>query len=160
MLDFVVDLRVLVEYSLGMDFPEALCGGYVKCCHSVDMSAIVEISGTSIMTEPSIIVGFLVVVIPVAMVVILVAGSGTVRLMHVIRVVWSFVPILILPVSACRVRSVRRVVVWPIVFPWPWCFSGQWGWLDRVGSRLDLVGCSCGCLVQHVVLTLLDRMCP
>ena len=36
MLDFVVDLRVRVEYSLGMDFPEAICGGYTKYCRTVD----------------------------------------------------------------------------------------------------------------------------
>ena len=45
----------------------------------VEMSAIAEISGTSIMTEPSIIVGFLVVVIPATMVVVLMTMPMMVR---------------------------------------------------------------------------------
>ena len=118
---------------------------------------IVEISGTLIMTESSI---RLVVVITTTVLVILMTKAGSMCLMLVVRMVWSFVLIWILPIAACRIRGVCCVVMWSVVLPWPWCFSGWWGWLDVVGARFDLVNCSCGCAVQHVVFTLLDHMGP
>ena len=35
-LDFVVGRNALLEYNLGMDCPNAPCGGYAKCCRVVD----------------------------------------------------------------------------------------------------------------------------
>ena len=102
-------------------------------------ATIVEISGTAIITETSIIYGCLVVVIPTTMVMILVAGAVSIRVVSLIGVVLSFVTVLILPSAARRVRSVCRVVMWLIFFPWLQCFSGHWGWLNRIGSRLDLM---------------------
>ena len=145
-LDFVVDLRVLVEYSLGMDFPEALCGGYVKCCHSVDMSAIVEISGTSIMTEPSIIVGFLVVVIPVAMVVFLMIMPTIVRVVWWIGVARGLQSIPVVPMVTLCFRVSPLAAMEPVVFPQSCRLFVSWGCLlmrlHVIGVDLNLVNLS------------------
>ena len=84
--------------------------------------------------------------------------AGSVRLVHVGRVVLSFVPIWILLVAACRIGGVCCVVMCYVVLPWLWCFSRWWGWLSGVKARLNLVYCGCGVAVEHVVLTLLDHM--
>ena len=153
-LDVVVGRHVLVECSLGMDCPEAPCGGDAKCCRVVDPDGGCQNIGDCRNIGNLNYDGIHVSVGSCN------PDSSAGDLGDRGRVVLSVVPIWIFPGAACHIKGVRRVVVWPVVFPWPWCFSRWWGWLDKVGSRLDLVNCSCGCAVQHVVFTLLHRMDP
>ena len=113
-LDFVVGRNALLEYNLGMDCPNAPCGGYAKCCHVVDpgggCQSIGDCQNIGILDYDRILdtvsscnpdggardLG----------------DRDRVRLFGaMVRVVLSFISIWILPVAACRISGVCRVVV-------------------------------------------------
>ena len=86
----------------------------IKMSVVVKMSAVAEIPGAAIMTESTI--RFVVVTLTAML-------TGSVCLLHVVRIGLSVVTIWILSVAARRIRGVGRMVVRSIVLPCPGRFS-------------------------------------
>ena len=78
--------------------------------------------------------------------------------MPVVKMGRRVVTIGVVVVTARRVLSGSWVVVWSIVLPRPGRFSSEWRWVGGVRSGFDLMNCSGGGAVEHVIFTLFGRM--